>query len=903
MLKNNKKVYILYIAVFSKRGFGFMKKALIVIALVLILLCSLAVFGIPFNLVVGKEGAKEGRWEGDPQMFYSVEFLRNVFVGKVDAEAFKDWNECGGNWFAELYDSGMVISTSANNDICSYNKGALNQEGFRDCWRTADFEFTAADKIVVKTQDLRNDFNEEGCTSRTFWRNFCTSPRLYCHPRIQMQFNFIEGRKYPYAVSSKSEVISLGVISDLLGSFVFREITSASDFAVASDNPRVLVWVGGQDDHNLLDTKTSNDFGEVWACYDGDQDQKCDFAEDTVRCAGQTGDHYNDVCCGVDVPSGFVTEFNGKAVNALCGQISAGDWVWADVNNVGEIFNLNYYPGKTVVSDGSKLVSCEPGKDSVRVSTKYGSHTYLCSAGRMFECSGGRPFSTTNVAALGSDSRALSQFFCPSGMVAYWPMDDTFGNTLGNFAAGNANSVSFMSGHVGSAASFSAPNSDIYIDHPTVNLALPSLSIEAWIRPSSLAGKHVILNKEGSYELYLDGDILKASLYSDGSPASAFLAAHNPITNDVWSHVTLVYDSNNARIYHNGQGVASAQLSGRINASNSSLRIGARSYLPTEPFEGLIDEVALYSVPLSQETVQSHYSNPKSYCGVANISGVYYCASDGDWTKDLDTKDELSCNAAGFNWTGSKCCSELDDIDESYSDVSTPAASIGNIAGEKSNADLISEYAIALNSVDSFVVINGPAKISVLRSSFRSERGQTVFCEDKEVSSFGLSAGQSKRITNYNYPDSYAPCTIGRTVVSSLPTLAQGGCFKKNFYPSGSFLYEKSVINANGEFVACKQRPAGLQQYDFIRTQATPCGKPINDVFPGQAAVCLPSGNWHFIGNADDTSIAQTFWDPADFNIAAYRQGCCPNDKCWNGTGCQPADTYYAIETSGFVCK
>ncbi len=51
---------------------------------------------------------------------------------------------------------------------------------------------------------------------------------------------------------------------------------------------------------------------------------------------------------------------------------------------------------------------------------------------------------------------------------------------------------------------------------------------------------------------------------------------------------------------------------------------------------------------------------------------TYYCASDGDWTKDLDSKDEPSCTAAGYSWTGTYCCSEDDDIREYYNDPAYP---------------------------------------------------------------------------------------------------------------------------------------------------------------------------------------------------------------------------------------
>lgn len=51
-------------------------------------------------------------------------------------------------------------------------------------------------------------------------------------------------------------------------------------------------------------------------------------------------------------------------------------------------------------------------------------------------------------------------------------------------------------------------------------------------------------------------------------------------------------------------------------------------------------------------------------------SATYYCASDRTFTQDLDSKDQESCNKANHTWTGSKCCSEDDDILEYYNDPS-----------------------------------------------------------------------------------------------------------------------------------------------------------------------------------------------------------------------------------------
>ncbi len=46
-----------------------------------------------------------------------------------------------------------------------------------------------------------------------------------------------------------------------------------------------------------------------------------------------------------------------------------------------------------------------------------------------------------------------------------------------------------------------------------------------------------------------------------------------------------------------------------------------------------------------------------------------YCASDGDFAIDIDPKDADTCAAAGFKYTGSKCCMEPEDKPEFYNDA------------------------------------------------------------------------------------------------------------------------------------------------------------------------------------------------------------------------------------------
>jgi len=45
---------------------------------------------------------------------------------------------------------------------------------------------------------------------------------------------------------------------------------------------------------------------------------------------------------------------------------------------------------------------------------------------------------------------------------------------------------------------------------------------------------------------------------------------------------------------------------------------------------------------------------------------IYYCSNDKKWHSDLDLTDKISCEAAGFEWTGSLCCG--DDIQDTFND-------------------------------------------------------------------------------------------------------------------------------------------------------------------------------------------------------------------------------------------
>ena len=131
------------------------------------------------------------------------------------------------------------------------------------------------------------------------------------------------------------------------------------------------------------------------------------------------------------------------------------------------------------------------------------------------------------------------------------------------------------------------------------------MTLEAWVQPDG--ARHIVATvvfKEQpgyyAYSLYAStgtgvpsGNAMIGGTDRDVRAASA-------LTANTWAHLAATYDGAALRIYVNG--VQSAQLLtvGSIATSNGALKIGSNSIWP-EDFQGLIDEVRIYSRALTRQ--------------------------------------------------------------------------------------------------------------------------------------------------------------------------------------------------------------------------------------------------------------------------------------------------------------
>ncbi len=209
----------------------------------------------------------------------------------------------------------------------------------------------------------------------------------------------------------------------------------------------------------------------------------------------------------------------------------------------------------------------------------------------------------------------------PAGLVGWWAGDgnavDYAWTNHGSFFGGATNAA----GKVGGAFSLDGVDDAIVISTNALNAAFTNLTIEAWVFPTAhgnngSTGKKIISKTEGhgfGFSLY-DGRIHLDLRLSGGTLAQAF---GNPVPLNTWTHVAFSYNGATVTAYVNGVPVGSAAASGAVlNTANADvlLAIGREPAPPgldpnaQTPWEGLLDEISVYSRGLAPTEMQSLFT-------------------------------------------------------------------------------------------------------------------------------------------------------------------------------------------------------------------------------------------------------------------------------------------------------
>jgi hypothetical protein len=235
----------------------------------------------------------------------------------------------------------------------------------------------------------------------------------------------------------------------------------------------------------------------------------------------------------------------------------------------------------------------------------------------------------------------------PSGMVAWWPLDETSGSTSNDITGVN-NYGTWMNGpspviigKVGGALSFSGSNSVDVPDQAELNFGTGDFSIDLWIRTTNASGTRTILDKRiGSvsnptgYVLFLVNGNLGSQI-GDGAHYNNCVST-GFVANGNWHHIAVTVDRNNASgwlHYVDGSAVGTpANPTGyQGSLTNTAPFVMARDLImPSHTFAGTLDEVELFNRVLDSLEIHSIWAADslgkcKDTChatGDANNDGV-----------------------------------------------------------------------------------------------------------------------------------------------------------------------------------------------------------------------------------------------------------------------------------------
>jgi chitodextrinase len=203
-----------------------------------------------------------------------------------------------------------------------------------------------------------------------------------------------------------------------------------------------------------------------------------------------------------------------------------------------------------------------------------------------------------------------------TGLVAAYSFDEGAGTTVVDSSGqGNNGAVTnegWAAGKFGNALVFNGTSSLVTIaDKPSLDLT-SGMTLEAWVNPSvgTSAWRDVIYKGDDRY--YLEGSSTNSSRPAGGGTwgtTGVAISGTGALSVNTWSYLALTYDGANLRLYVNGTQVASQARTGNLAPSTNPLQIGGDS-IYGQYFQGLIDEVRVYKVPLSVSQIQADMITP-----------------------------------------------------------------------------------------------------------------------------------------------------------------------------------------------------------------------------------------------------------------------------------------------------
>lgn len=211
---------------------------------------------------------------------------------------------------------------------------------------------------------------------------------------------------------------------------------------------------------------------------------------------------------------------------------------------------------------------------------------------------------------------------CPDGKISYWEFEEVSGTVAVDSCDENDGDIVGatidQAGQVGKAYSFDGVND--YVDCDTnVNLNITGdLTISTWVLPNDVDKYQMVAGKwkdtEGSNLRQYALSIMntdKPRFYIGSGSSFDRVESSVAIDNTCWRHLVGVYNGTHLKIYVDGIERGSKETTQIITNQDIDFYIGRNYWAGSNAayFDGLIDEVSVYNIALSDSEIQALYDS------------------------------------------------------------------------------------------------------------------------------------------------------------------------------------------------------------------------------------------------------------------------------------------------------